>query len=281
MNLRIDPRKEGLDKALPKTLRLSDLPDYWNTKWSRYHSKKMDYFFYLYDEPKEVFQQYWYLKNEAVGLKFEGTFQDDKKIDKESPSKINSHAERFLRELCARSGIFFKDIYAYWRCSWNDFHHPHFHITLLLKGLNKSKPQLIKIAKTAKRIWRRQNAAMSGSEVFDKEKGTRQRVHNYAMRTTEGIHNEMGFTGRLNRLVKRRADAWTLERIGESMTKNQNQRSRNASSGSRLAHIELIKPPPMTQGILQINGSFLSKTTPQNGYKKGKTGQFRDKMAHF
>jgi len=247
MNLRIDPRKEGLDNVLSKSLQ---------------------------PHPKDVFAEYWLLKNEAFGIKFEGSFQDDRRIDKESPKKINDIAEKLLREICSRSGIFYKDIHAYWRMCWDEFSHPHVHLTILLRGLHKSNSQLIKMAKTAKRVWHLQNAANCKSEVFKKEKGTRQMVHSYALRKNEGIDNRLGMTPRLYRFLIRKSDTWSME--NESI-----QLFQKSSSEPRRGSNSFTNRPAQSLPVLQVKRPFLPKSTSRNGFKKGKIKVLWDKMAHF
>jgi hypothetical protein len=246
-NLSKKTQKDGLDNVLSKSLR---------------------------PHPKDVFAEYWLLKNEAFGIKFEGSFEDDRRIDKESPKKINDIAEKLLREICSRSGIFYKDIHAYWRMCWDEFSHPHLHLTILLRGLHKSKPQLIKMAKTAKRVWHLQNAANCKSEVFKKEKGTRQMVHSYALRKNEGIDNRLGMTPRLYRFLIRKSDTWSME--NEPI-----QLFQKSSSEPRRGSNSFTNRPAGSAHILEVDQPFFAKSTSRNGFKKGKIRVLWDKMAHF
>lgn len=230
---------------------------------------------------QKVFPEYWQIKDEAFGIKFEGSFQDDRRLDKESPKKLNDIAERFLREVCARNGIFFKDIYAYWRFSWNEFHHPHSHITILLRSLHKSRPQLIKLAKTARRVWKRQNAANGKGEVFIKEKGTRQRVHSYALRTNEGVFNRIGMTARLNRLLMKRSDRWPKEDTLKYPQNEPIEVFQKSSGESRGGVIPFTNPPARSAPILEVKRTFLPKSPRKKSRMKQKILGFWDKMTHF
>lgn len=232
-------------------------------------------------ESTNVFPEYWLLKDEAVGLIIQGTFMDDRRIDKESPAKINGIAERFLRELCSQSGVFYKDLHAYWKCSWNQFNHPHFHISVLLRGMHRSKPQLIQMAKSAEQIWREQNAAICECQVFDKEKGTKEKVHSYALRNNDGIHNRIGMTPRLNRLLLKRTDRWPKEDYMNGMQNEPIQVFQKSSGESRGGGISFTNPQAGAAPILEVNRTFFAKSPPKKGYKKGKISAFWDKMAHF
>lgn len=232
-------------------------------------------------DPKEIFEEYLLIKDEGFAIKFEGSFREGRRIDKQSPKRINEIAEGFLRELCARSGIYYKNLHAYWRFCWNEFHHPHLHLTILLRGLHKSKPQLIKMAKTARRVWRRQNAADGQGEIFIKEKGTRQRVHSYAMRKNEGIFNYFDKTPRLNRLLIKRSDDWPKVEQMEKPQQSPITGGQNPSSESRVGHNSFTNPVARSAPILEVNRPFFAKSPPRIGHKKGKIRAFWDKMAHF
>ena len=202
---------------------LSDLTQYWLTDWSRYHKKNNDYLVYFSHEPMNVFSEYWHIKNEKIALLFMGSFQEDRKINKNSPEAINRYALRFLDSLCGLHEIKKRKIYSYWRCSWNPDNHPHFHITILLKDLYRSGSQLLQMAKSAEKIWRSQNYAMSRCEPYNPAKATRQNAHSYWLRTNEGIFNHLGMTPRLDRLIQKR----TQGRPCLNQVKNGHEKGKN------------------------------------------------------
>jgi hypothetical protein len=234
-----------------------------------------------FTETDNVFPEYWLLKDEAVGLIIQSTFMDDRCIDKESPAKINGIAEKFLRELCKQNEVFFKDLHAYWKCSWNVFNHPHFHITVLLRGIHRSKPQLLIMAKTAKRIWHEQNAAICECQVFDKEKGTKEKVHSYALRNNDGIHNRIGMTPRLNRLLLKRSNLWSHETNLKEPQNEPIQLFQKSFSEPRRGSNSFTNPPAQTLPICEVKRLFVPKSTSRNGFKKGKIRGLWEKMTHL
>lgn len=234
-----------------------------------------------FTETNNVFPEYWLLKDEAVGLIIQGTFMDDRRIDKESPAKINGIAEKFLRELCKQNEVFFKDLHAYWKCSWSVFNHPHFHITVLLRGIHRSKPQLLIMAKTARRIWHEQNAAICECQVFDKEKGTKEKVHSYALRNSDGIHNRIGMTIRLNRFLLKRSNLWSHETNLKEVQNTPIHVFQNSINESRGGSNSFTNPPAQSLPYLEVKQPFLPESTSRNGFKKGKIRILLDKMANF